>query len=291
MAKRTITQNQAIPMNTTPSGASACHSYLDGFSSRNASGRSRLRSANRRLVYAASSHDRQSHRGDNSKRLHDLPRWENPSGHFLTLSESQAGLNRLSQAAPWRPGIPPQDREDREQCPPQRVGSLMRDNCKNDADQDADQRDEISYAKGHFSPPFLKSAPYRNGGWESKCLDVSLAGSVLRKHDRAISLVCPLPLELRSFMRVLRCWTPASDLPDAVADCCHVGEAHPGKSFEQSGRSELGGDFLVLHGSQLADTRGCNGGRFETLQRYFVSLFVEPWRTSGDQRLAEALSP
>lgn len=85
-AMRTITLNQAMPVNTTTSR----RSNLDGFRSWNAAGCPRLRSANRRLlVHAAGAHDRQSHSGDNNKRLHDLPRWENLSGHFLTLSESQ----------------------------------------------------------------------------------------------------------------------------------------------------------------------------------------------------------
>jgi hypothetical protein len=46
------------------------------------------------MLHAAGSHERQSHSSDESKRLHDLPRWENLSAHFLTLSESQAGLDR-----------------------------------------------------------------------------------------------------------------------------------------------------------------------------------------------------
>jgi hypothetical protein len=37
--------------------------------------------------------------------------------------------------------------------------------------------------------------------------------------------------------------------------------------------------------------RGCKGGRFAATRRYFVSLFVEPWRASGDQRLAVAKKP
>ena len=37
--------------------------------------------------------------------------------------------------------------------------------------------------------------------------------------------------------------------------------------------------------------RGCKGGRFAATRRYFVSLFVEPRRTSGDQRLAVAKKP
>ena len=122
-------------------------------------------------------------------------------------------------------------------------------------------------------------------------MEVSLVGSVLRKHHRAVRLVCQLPLGLRSFVGVLRSWTLASDLPGAVADCCQVSNANPGKSFEQIGGSELGGNFMVLHGRQLAAMRGCKGGRFAATRRYFVSLFVEPRRTSGDQRLAVAKKP
>jgi len=129
-----------------------------------------------------------------------------------------------------------------------------------------------------FHSPFPKSEPYRNEGRESKCLEASLVGSVLRKHHRAVRLVCQLPLGLRSFVGVLRSWTLASDLPGAVADCCQVSSANPGKSFEQIGGSELGGNFMVLHGRQLAAMRGCKGGRFAATRRYFVSLFVEPWR-------------
>ena len=114
---------------------------------------------------------------------------------------------------------------------------------------------------------------------------------MLRKHHRAVRLVCQLPLGLRSFVGVLRSWTLASDLPGAVADCCQVSSANPGKSFEQIGGSELGGNFMVLHGRQLAAMRGCKGGRFAATRRYFVSLFVEPWRASGDQRLAVAKKP
>jgi len=129
-----------------------------------------------------------------------------------------------------------------------------------------------------ISFPLPKSEPYRNEGRESKCLEASLVGSVLRKHHRAVRLVCQLPLGLRSFVGVLRSWTLASDLPGAVADCCQVSSANPGKSFEQIGGSELGGNFMVLHGRQLAAMRGCKGGRFAATRRYFVSLFVEPWR-------------
>ena len=234
-------------------------------------------------MHAAGGQERQRHCSDKSKQLHDLPRWENLSGQFLTFSESQAGRSR---AAPWRPGIPPQDCEDSEQCPPQSVGGLVRYDCKNDADDDADQRDEISYAEGHFIPPFPKSEPYRNRARESKCLEVSLAGLVLRKHHRAVRLVCQLPLGLRSFVRVFWSWTPAGDLPDAVADRCEVSNANPGKSFEQIGGRELGDDFMVLHGRQVADIRGCEGGRFVASRRSFVSFFVEPWPTSGDRWLA-----
>jgi hypothetical protein len=38
---------------------------------------------------AATDHQRQSHSGDKSERLHDFPRRENLSGHFLTLGESR----------------------------------------------------------------------------------------------------------------------------------------------------------------------------------------------------------
>jgi hypothetical protein len=80
---------------------------------------------------------------------------------------------------------------------------------------------------------------------------VSLAGSALWKHRRAVRLVCQLPLGLRSFVSVLRSWAPASDLPDAIADCCQVSNANPGKSFEQSGGSELGGNFRFCMTSSL----------------------------------------
>jgi hypothetical protein len=96
MARRMITQNQAIPMNRTSFGVLVCGSYLNGSGFGHASGGSPLRPADLRLLmlHAAGGHKRQSHCGDKSKRLHDLPRWENLSGHFLTLSESQAGLDQ-----------------------------------------------------------------------------------------------------------------------------------------------------------------------------------------------------
>ncbi len=90
MAIRMITPNQAIPMNRTSFGR-FCRSYLNGSGFGHASGCSRLRPDPRLfMLHAAGGHERQSHSGDNNKRLHDLPRWENLSGHFLTLSESGA---------------------------------------------------------------------------------------------------------------------------------------------------------------------------------------------------------
>jgi hypothetical protein len=44
------------------------------------------------------------------------------------------------------------DCENSKQGPPQSIGGLVRHDCENDADHDADQRDEISYAEGHFDP-------------------------------------------------------------------------------------------------------------------------------------------
>jgi len=131
-----------------------CRSYLDESGFRHASACTRLRPADPRLLmlHAAGGHQRQSHSGDKSKRLHDLPRWENLTGHFLTLGESLGG-NRLLGATPWSSGIPPQDRKDREQCPPKSVGGLVRHDCKDDADHDADQRHDVSYAKSHFQSP------------------------------------------------------------------------------------------------------------------------------------------
>jgi hypothetical protein len=105
------------------------------------------------MLYAAGGHKRQSHSGDKSKRLHDLPRWENLSGHCLTLSESQAGLQRPLGTTPRRAGVPPQDREDREQCPPKSIGRLVCDDREDDADHDADQRHEVSDAKSHLQSP------------------------------------------------------------------------------------------------------------------------------------------
>ena len=90
MAIRMITPNQAIPMNRTAFGR-FCRSYLNGSGFGHTSGCSRLRPDPRLfMLHAAGGHERQSHSGDNNKRLHDLPRWENLSGHFLTLSESGA---------------------------------------------------------------------------------------------------------------------------------------------------------------------------------------------------------
>jgi hypothetical protein len=41
---------------------------------------------------------------------------------------------------------------------------LVRHDCENDADQDADQRDEISYAEGHFGPPFQRTDGIETAG-------------------------------------------------------------------------------------------------------------------------------
>ena len=111
--------------------------------------------------------------------------------------------------------------------------------CKNDADDDADQRDEISYAERHSFPLSQTVNRIEIGEGRSKCLEVSLAGLVLRKHHRALRLVCQLPLGLRSFVRVFRSWTPAGYLPDAVADRCEISNANPGKSFEQIGGASM----------------------------------------------------
>ena len=89
MAMRMITPNQLMPINKTSSGE--FRSNLDGSSFGKAPCRSRLRPDLRLFVlHAAGGHERQSHGGDSNKRLHDLPRWENLSGHFLRLSESHS---------------------------------------------------------------------------------------------------------------------------------------------------------------------------------------------------------
>jgi hypothetical protein len=150
---RTITLNQAIPVNTTPSR----RSNLDGFRFWNASSCSRLR-YRRLFVHASGAHERQSHRGDNSNRLHDFPRWENLSAHFLTLSESQVGLEGLLKDDPRCLDIPPQDREDRERYPPNRIGRLVSYDCQDNTHDNADKRDEIPDAKGHPQLPLMKSA-------------------------------------------------------------------------------------------------------------------------------------
>jgi hypothetical protein len=131
-------------MNRTSFGGFCC-SYLNESGFGHASGCSRLRPDLRLLMlHAAGAHERQRHSGDKSKRLHDLPRGENLSGYFLTLSKSQSGLDRPLEATPWSAGIPPQDCKDREQCPPQSVGCLVGDYREDDADHDADQRHEAA---------------------------------------------------------------------------------------------------------------------------------------------------
>jgi len=82
-------------------------SNLDGSSFGNAPCRSRLRPDLRLFVlHAAGGHERQSHSGDSNKRLHDLPRWENLSGHFLRLSESHSFCGGEKEETPLgaRPG-------------------------------------------------------------------------------------------------------------------------------------------------------------------------------------------
>ena len=91
MAIRMMTPNQATPMNRTSFGRFFCRLYLNGSGFGHTSGCSRLRPDPRLFVlHAAGGDERQSHSGDYNERLHDLPRWENLSGHFLTLSESGA---------------------------------------------------------------------------------------------------------------------------------------------------------------------------------------------------------
>jgi hypothetical protein len=51
--------------------------------------------------------------------------------------------------SPGRLYSPPQDREDRQKRPPERVGRLVRDNGEHDADDDADQRCNVSCPHGH----------------------------------------------------------------------------------------------------------------------------------------------
>jgi len=104
-AMRMITPNQLMPTNKTSSDE--FRSNLDGSSFGNAPCRSRLRPDLRLFVlHAAGGHERQSHSGDSNKRLHDLPRWENLSGHFLRLSESHSFCGGEKEEAPLgaRPG-------------------------------------------------------------------------------------------------------------------------------------------------------------------------------------------
>ena len=54
---------------------------------------------------------------------------------------------------PGRSSVPPQNRKYRQQRPPERVGRLVCDNGKYDADDDAHQRHDISNAQEHDFPP------------------------------------------------------------------------------------------------------------------------------------------
>jgi hypothetical protein len=65
---------------------------------------------------------------------------------------------RLLWPAPRRTGVPPQNRKYRQQRPPERVGRLVRNNGKYDADDDAHQRHDISNAQEHDFPFCLSIA-------------------------------------------------------------------------------------------------------------------------------------
>ena len=55
-------------------------------------------------------------------------------------------------ATPWCAGSPPQDSEDSQERPPERIGRLVRNDREYDADHDAYNRHEISDAKSHVVP-------------------------------------------------------------------------------------------------------------------------------------------
>jgi hypothetical protein len=68
------------------------------------------------------------------------------------LRKLQTELKSLARA-PRRPCSPPQDSEDGQKRPPERVSRLIGDYRKDDADDDADHRHEVAYAYGHIFFP------------------------------------------------------------------------------------------------------------------------------------------
>src|SRR5262245_47838314 len=62
------------------------------------------------------------------------------------ISEAKPSLT----GSPMAPGQPTTRREDRERYPPKRIGGLVGDNCKDNADHNADQRDEDSRCQRSF---------------------------------------------------------------------------------------------------------------------------------------------
>jgi hypothetical protein len=83
-----------------------------------------------------------------------FPRRKNYRREPLPLGESLVACwPQCLRPAPGRASSPPEDREDSEQSPPRGIGRLVRDDRENDADHDADQRHEVSDAKGHLLVP------------------------------------------------------------------------------------------------------------------------------------------
>jgi len=74
-------------------------------------------------------------------------------------AELERCLKAPQQPEPWalrptpgRSSIPPQNREYRQENPPERISRLVRNNRQYDADDDAHQRHDISNAQEHDSP-------------------------------------------------------------------------------------------------------------------------------------------
>src|SRR5262245_5267942 len=66
-----------------------------------------------------------------------------------------AAVGSTLAASPRGSCPPPQNSKDSQKCPPQRICGLVGNNCEYDADDDTNQRHEVSYTQGHCAPLLL----------------------------------------------------------------------------------------------------------------------------------------
>jgi hypothetical protein len=82
-----------------------------------------------------------------------------PTLYWADAAIARPAISML-RPTPGRPRVPPQNRKYRQERPPERVGRLVRNNGKYDADDDAHQRHDISNAQEHHSPLAYQSRGY-----------------------------------------------------------------------------------------------------------------------------------